>query len=73
MTNTGTAIIDWLAQPPHGVFDILRLQLAPAFDLGPVTLLWEPLEIVLRMVLAAVLSLVNFSRMNGSLGIAAAG
>ena len=50
MTNTGTAIIDWLAQPPHGVFDILRLQLAPAFDLGPVLLLREPLEIFLGMV-----------------------
>jgi hypothetical protein len=31
------AIIDWLAQPPHGELDILGLQLAPAFDLGQVT------------------------------------
>jgi len=50
LANTGAAIIDWLAQPSHGELDILGLQLPPAFDLGPVLLLREPLEIVLRMV-----------------------
>jgi hypothetical protein len=58
-----------LAQPLHRKFDILRLQLAPALDLGLVPLFWEALEILRGQLLAAVRSLVNFSRMKGSRGI----
>ena len=57
-----------LAQPLHRKFDILRLRLAPALDLGLVPLFWEALEI-LRGQLSGGRALVNFSRMKGSHGI----
>ena len=44
------------------------MQLAPALDLGLVPLFWEALEILRGQLLAAVRSLVNFSRMKGSRG-----
>ena len=36
---------DRLAQPLHSEFDIVRLQVAPALDLGQVSILREALEI----------------------------
>ena len=42
-----TEVIDRLAQPLHCKFDVLRLQMAPALDLGLVALLWEIPEISL--------------------------
>jgi hypothetical protein len=39
--------LDWLAQPFHGEFDILRLQVSPTLDLGLVAVLREALEIIL--------------------------
>jgi hypothetical protein len=60
--------LDRLPQALHGEFDILRLQMAPALDLGLVPLLREALKAA--SFLAAVRSLVNFSRINGSVGMA---
>src|SRR6266851_146905 len=37
--------LDRLAQPLHGEFDVLRLQLAPALDLSLVMVLGEALEV----------------------------
>ena len=42
-------ILDRLPQPLHSELDILRLQLAPAFDLSPIARLGEALEIFLGM------------------------
>src|SRR5207253_3411197 len=42
---TAGAIRDRLAQPLHGEFDILRLQMAPALDLGLVPPFQKALEI----------------------------
>ncbi len=41
------AVVDRLAQSFHRELNILRLQLAPALDLGLVALLWEIPEISL--------------------------
>jgi hypothetical protein len=48
----------------------VRLQVPPALDLGLVLLFRKALKIFHGQLLAAVGSLVNFSRTNGSLGIA---
>jgi hypothetical protein len=40
--------IDRLAQPLHGEFDVLRLQVAPALDLGLVAVLREALKVFRR-------------------------
>jgi hypothetical protein len=37
--------IDWFAQPLQREFDIVRLQMAPALNLGLVSILREALEI----------------------------
>jgi hypothetical protein len=37
--------IDRFAQPLHYVFDICRLQMAPAFNLGLVSVFWKSFEI----------------------------
>jgi hypothetical protein len=37
--------LDWLAQPLHGEFDILRLQVASALDFGLVPVLRKAMEI----------------------------
>jgi hypothetical protein len=37
--------IDWFAQPLQSELDIVRLQMAPALDLGLVSILREALEI----------------------------
>ena|SRR5713101_6382477 len=59
--------VDRFAQPFHCELDVLRLQLAPALDLGLVALFRKALEIFRCQLLAAVRS-VNFSRMKGSFG-----
>ena len=63
------AILDRLAQALHGEFDVLRLQLAPAFDLGLVALFRKTLEIFRGQLFGGLRSLVNFSRTKGSLGM----
>jgi hypothetical protein len=40
------ASLDRLAQPLHGELDISRLQIAPAFDLGLISVFWEAAEIL---------------------------
>jgi hypothetical protein len=40
-----SATLDRLPQPLHGEFDILRLQLAPAFYLSPLAVLREALQV----------------------------
>src|SRR6266403_4207748 len=52
------AALDRLAQPLHGELDILRLQMAPALDLGLVPLFRKALEI-LRSVLAGGIALLR--------------
>jgi hypothetical protein len=37
--------VDRFAQPLHNEFDIVRLQMAPALDLGQVLILREALEV----------------------------
>jgi len=59
--------VDRFAQPFHCELDVLRLQLAPALDLGLVALFRKALEIFRCQLLSAVRS-VNFSRMKGSFG-----
>src|SRR6266481_9655109 len=45
------AALNRLPQPLHGEFDILRLQVAPALDLGLVAVLREALEVFRRELL----------------------
>ena len=61
------AALDRLAQPLHGELEVLRLEMAPALDLGLVTIFRKALEIFRCQLLAAV-RFVNFSRMKGSFG-----
>ena len=61
------AALDRLAQPLHGELEVLRLEMAPALDLGLVTIFRKALEIFRCQLLAAVRS-VNFSWMKGSFG-----
>jgi hypothetical protein len=61
--------LDRFPQPPHRECDILRLQLAPAVDLGVVALFRKALEIFRDQTFGGVRSLVNFSRTNGSRGM----
>src|SRR5216683_6111656 len=62
--------LDRLAQPLHGEFDVLRLQKAPALDLGLIAVLGETAESIPQRACGRPCALVNFSRTNGSLGIA---
>jgi hypothetical protein len=38
-------MIDGLAEPLHGEFDVVRLEVAPALDFGEVTVLRKPLKV----------------------------
>jgi hypothetical protein len=53
-------------EPLHGELDVLRLDLAPAFDLGLEPILRVALKYSLASLRAAVRSRVNFSQMKGS-------
>ena len=55
----------------HGEFDVRRLQVAPAFDLGLVALFRKTLEIFRGPLFGGLRSLVNFSRTKGYLGTTA--
>jgi hypothetical protein len=59
---------DRLAQPLHGEFDGLRREVVPGLQLGLELLFRKALEIFPYYPLAVELSLVNFSRTNGSVG-----
>jgi hypothetical protein len=62
--------VDRFAPALHNKFDVVRLQVAPALDLGQISILREALEVIrAASCLAAVRSLVNFSRTRGSCGI----
>jgi hypothetical protein len=43
--GSSTGSVERLAQPSHGEFDILRLQVAPALDHGPATDLPDPYRV----------------------------
>jgi hypothetical protein len=62
------AILDRLAQALYGEFDVLRLQLAPALDLGLVALFRKSWKYSAASFFGGLSSLVNFPRTKGSLG-----
>jgi hypothetical protein len=70
MCDSGASALNRLTQPLHREFDIGRLQTTPAFDLCLAPILWVAFY-YLASFLAAMWSLVNFSRMKGSLGMLA--
>ena len=63
-------VVDGIAQAFHGEFDIVRLKVSPTFNFREVTVLREPLKVFRGDLLAVMRSLVNFSRMYGSRGMA---
>jgi hypothetical protein len=67
---SSSGAFDRLSQPFHGEFDIGRLKIAAALDLGPVHVLWETLEVFHGQLPRGERSLVNFSPMNESWGMA---
>jgi hypothetical protein len=63
LSGINAAGLDRLAQPFHGEFDILRLQISPALDLGPVQVLGKRWKYSAASFLPTEAALLQFRRL----------